>query len=99
MNTASLPSTATASATRGRIPLIRFGLSLSLFLALSFVLCVLGYLVAPSLPITHSALSIFLPGFQLLSWGSFLVGLVESFLWGWYIALGFGWLYNAFATR
>jgi hypothetical protein len=75
------------------------GLALSLFLAISFVICILGYLVFPGLPIAHSALSIFLPGFELLSWQSFALGLIESFIWGWYIAVIFVPLYNFFAAR
>jgi 2TM family of unknown function (DUF5676) len=75
------------------------GLSLSLFFAISFVICILGYLIFPGLPIAHSALSIFLPGFELLSWSSFALGLVESFIWGWYVAVIFVPLYNFFAAR
>ena len=81
-----------------RIRIAVVGMALSSFLALSFVLCVAGYLLFPSLPITHSALSIFLPGFTLLNWANFGLGLVESFVWGWYIAAGFGLLYNFFAS-
>jgi hypothetical protein len=81
------------------IPVLALGMGLSLFLAISYVLCVLGYLFLPSLPIPHSALSIFLPGFTLLSWPSFFLGLAESFGWGWYVALVFGPLYNFFAAR
>jgi hypothetical protein len=75
------------------------GLSLSSFLAFSYVACVLGYLLFPSLPIAHSALAIFLPGFSLLSWGTFSLGLVESVFWGWYVALVFGPLFNFFVAR
>ena len=81
------------------IPVLALGMGLSLFLAVSYVLCVLGYLLFPSLPIEHSALAIFLPGFTLLSWQSFFLGLAESFGWGWYVALVFGPLYNFFAAR
>jgi hypothetical protein len=63
------------------------------------VLCITGYLLLPGFPIQHSALAIFLPGFQLLSWKSFWLGLGESFGWGWYIALLFGPLYNFLAAR
>lgn len=68
-------------------------------LAITLVLCVLGYLFFPGLPIQHSALAIFLPGFALLSWPGFFLGLIESFGWGWYAALVFGPLYNFFAAR
>jgi hypothetical protein len=81
------------------IPVGALGISLSLFFAISFVLCVLGYLLQPSLPVAHGALSIVLPGFQLLSWPRFFLGLVESVAWGWYIALILGPLYNFFAAR
>ncbi len=81
------------------IPVLAFGMGLSLFLAISYLLCVLGYLLFPSLPIEHSALAIFLPGFTLLSWQSFFLGLAESFAWGWYVALVFGPVYNFFAYR
>jgi hypothetical protein len=81
------------------IPVVSLGLSLSLFLAISYTLCISGYLLFPALPINHSALAIFLPGFELLSWRSFFLGLIESFAWGWYFALIFGPLYNFFVSR
>lgn len=81
------------------IPLTVFGLSLSLFLAISYALCIVGYLLFPGQLINHSALAIFLPGFQLLNWRTFLLGLGESFAWGWYVALLFVPLYNFFAAR
>jgi hypothetical protein len=37
-----------------------------------------------------------LPGFTWISWASFLLGLIEAFAYGWYIALVFGPLYNLF---
>ena len=83
----------------GQIPVLAFGMALSGFLAISYVLCVLGYLLFPSLPINHAALTIFLPGFELLNWSTFFLGLVESFIWGWYVALIFAPLYNFFAAR
>lgn len=81
------------------LPIFAFGLSLSAFLAVSFVFCIAGYLIAPGLPIRHEALSFFLPGFDLLNRWTYLFGLVESYLWGWYIAVVFGSLYNYFARR
>jgi hypothetical protein len=82
-----------------RVSVFVMGASLSLFLLISYVLCVLGYLFLPGLPIEHSALSIFLPGFKLLSWNTFCLGAVESFAWGWYVALIFCPLFNFFAAR
>jgi len=77
----------------------RLGLSLSTFFAISYVICILGYLLMPDFPVRHEALSIFLPGFKLLSWQSYLLGLIESFAWGWYIAAVFAPLYNFFGRH
>lgn len=82
-----------------RIPVIAFGQALSSFFIVSYTICILGYLFMPSLPVDHAALGIFLPGFTLLSWHTFFLGLFESFAWGWYIALVFGPLYNFFVGR
>jgi hypothetical protein len=83
----------------GTIPIVTLGLSLSLFFLISYLICIAGYLLFPGLPVQHAALSIFLPGFELLSWRSFCLGMAESFIWGWYIALVFGWLYNFFSRH
>jgi hypothetical protein len=83
----------------GPIPIVTLGMALSSFLACSYLICILGYLLLPALPVEHEALAIFLPGFTLLSWQSFALGLVESLAWGWYIAVLFGALYNFFAHR
>ncbi len=72
------------------ISIITLGLSFSVFFASTYSICIVGYLLLPGLPVQHAALSIFLPGFDLLSWRSFFLGLVESFIWGWYIAVVFG---------
>lgn len=74
----------------------RLGLGLSTFFAISYVICIMGYLLMPDFPVQHEALAIFLPGFKLLSWQSYFLGLIESFAWGWYIAVVFVPLYNFF---
>jgi hypothetical protein len=40
-----------------------------------------------------------LPGFTWISWRSFFLGLVESYGYGWYLALIWVPLYNVFALR
>jgi hypothetical protein len=80
------------------IPVMALGTALSLFFVISYLICVTTYLI-PGLPISHAMLTIFLPGFELLSAWSFCLGLFESFAWGWYVALIFGPLYNFFALR
>ena len=74
------------------------GWSLSLFLALSFVLCVLLGLVVPDFGL-HQPWLQFLPGFTWLTWPSILLGLIESFAYGWYVAVIFGPLFNFLAGR
>jgi len=81
-----------------RIRVIALGMSLGLFLALTFALCVGFDLLFPALAM-NSAWAPLLPGFTWLSWSSFLLGLVESFAYGWYVALIIGPFYNFFATR
>jgi hypothetical protein len=79
-----------------RIPVIAFGLSLGLFFAITYVLCV-GYdLLFPGQAMYQTWLRL-LPCFIWLTWPSFLLGLVESFAYGWYVALIFGPLFNFFA--
>ena len=63
------------------------------------MICIAGYLLLPGFPVQHASLSIFLPGFELLSWRSFFLGLVESLIWGWYIAVVFVPLYNFFGRH
>ena len=81
------------------VPVIPLGLSLGAFFVISYALCILLYLVFPQAVLNHAMLALFLPGFKLLTWGSFFLGLIESFGYGWYIALIFAPLYNFFAAR
>jgi hypothetical protein len=81
------------------IAVVPLGMALALFLVISYVACVLLYLILPEAVLNHAMLALFLPGFELLSWRSFFLGLVESFGYGWYVALIFGPLYNVFARR
>ncbi len=81
-----------------RIPVVALGMSLGSFLALTFVLCVLFDLWFPVLAM-NPVWAPLLPGFTWISWASFLLGLIEAFAYGWYIALVFGPLYNFFAMR
>src|SRR5262245_27950461 len=89
----------TRQAQSGPFSITVVGLSLSLFFVISYLLCLIGYLVFPGLPIYHAGLSIFLPGFRLLDWPSFFIGLVQSFAYGWYAAIILVSLYNFFAKR
>lgn len=81
-----------------RIPVAGLGLSLSAFLVVTYVLCVLFDLWFPAQAM-NPVWSPLLPGFTWLSWPSFFIGLLETFAYGWYVALVFGPLYNFFAAR
>ncbi len=80
------------------LPVFALGMSLGLFLALTFVLCVGFDLLFPGQAMYENWFRL-LPGFTWLSWPSFFLGLAESFAYGWYVALVFGPLYNFFVTR
>lgn len=82
--------------TNHRIPIKPLGISLSLFLVISYVLCVLYGLLMPG-PALHHELFELLPGFVWITWPSFFVGMVWSVATAWYIALVFAPLYNYFA--
>ncbi len=73
--------------------------ALGLFAAVSFVLCVLYGLVTPQSLHMHTFLEQVLPAFKWLTWWSFLLGLVESFLWGVYAGLVFCPIYNFLNRR
>ena len=96
MTTASQSSRTLDSARRLRLAPV--GMSLGLLLAISYVLCVALGLVWWDAGL-HQPWLQFLPGFKWLSPGTFLLGLVESFAYGWYVALVFVPLFNFFHAR
>jgi len=73
--------------------------SLGLFTALTFVLCVVYGLVMPGAPHMTQLLEFTLPGFRWLSVGSFILGLVETFLYGAYAGLVFTGIHNVVRRR
>ncbi len=80
------------------LSLVGVGHATSLFLVISFTLCVVFDLVFPQ----HQMYPVWqklLPGFEWLSLPSFLLGLVESYAYGWYLALIWVPLYNVTAGR
>lgn len=74
------------------------GHATSVLLAISFVLCVGFDFVFPAHAM-FQAWQRLLPGFHWLSWKSFILGLIESYGYGWYFALIWVPLYNVFAAR
>lgn len=79
------------------LSIFNVGLSLSLFLALTYLICVGFDLMFPAYAM-NSAWSSFLPGFVWLSWASFFLGLIETLVYGWYIGGVFVPIYN-FVSR
>ena len=80
------------------LSLTAIGHAASLFLAITFTLCVAFDLLFPS----HAMFRVWqelLPGFEWISWRSFLLGLIESYIYGWYVALIWVPLYNVFVLR
>lgn len=82
---------------RHGIRLVPFGLSLSIFLAVTFALCAIGELI-PGLQSIH-ILSVLYPNVDWTQPGLLLAGVVWAFVTGWYVALAFGSLYNLFNGR
>ncbi len=73
--------------------------SLGLFGAVSYVVCVLYGLVVPETLHMTGWLESILPGFTWLTLTGFVIGLVESFLYGVYAGLVFAPIYNMVSRR
>ena len=82
---------------RPGIPLVPLGLSLSIFLAVSFALCAVADVI-PWLQDFHFLKALY-PDIDWARPEMIAVGVVWAFLSGWYVALGFGSLYNFFVAR
>ncbi len=83
---------------RNRLSMSAVGHATSLFLAFTFVACVVFDLVVPKYAMYEHWQGL-LPGFSWLSPGTFLLGLVETYAYGWYVALVWVPLYNVFLHR
>ncbi len=77
-----------------RLSMWRIGVVAGLFLAISYTLCVGYCLLVPEEFRMYTLWQAFLPGFTWLSPVGFLIGLVESFAYGFYISLIFVPIYN-----
>ena len=81
-----------------RIAIVPLGLTLSFFLVITYVLCVIYGLLGFQQGM-HQLLFQIIPGFTWITWPSFFIGLFWTFVWGWYIALVFAPLFNFFSAR
>jgi len=74
--------------------------SVGIFTAFTFILCVLyGLIVPEKLHGMKAFLEAVLPAFQWLTFGGFLLGLVESFLYGAYSGIMFVPIYNFISRK
>ena len=80
------------------ISLSAVGHASSLFLAITFALCVGFDLLFPEHAM-YKAWQNLLPGFEWISVKSFFLGLVEAWAYGWYFALIWVPIYNVVAGR
>lgn len=80
------------------VSLIAVGHASSLLLAITFTLCVAFDLLFPGMAMYQVWLTL-LPGFEWLSWPSFVLGLVESYGYGCYFTLIWVPIYNFVASR
>ena len=67
--------------------------------SISFLVCVSYGLATPESLHMHAFLEQVLPGFKWLTLQGFLVGMIESFLYGAYTGLVYVPVYNFFARR
>ena len=80
------------------IPIQALGWSLGIFFAITYTICVVFDLVFPGQSMT-SLWNPLLPWVDEISLGDYALGIVETLLYGWFVALIFGPLFNFFAQR
>ncbi len=68
--------------------------SLAIWTTFTFLFCVAFAMLTPQSLAMHALLLQVLPGFEWFSWRGFLVGLIESFLYGAYAGIVFVPVYN-----
>jgi len=81
-----------------RLSLYAVGHATSLFLVVSYTVCIAFDLIFPQHAM-YEAWQKLLPGFTWLNWTSFFIGLVETYGYGWFFALIWTPLYNVFTMQ
>lgn len=97
MSTTLDQSRQTTTAHRGGVAIVPLGLSLSIFMAVSFLLCALGGFL-PGLENLHFLAALY-PTLDWTSPALIIAGAAWAFACGWYVAVFCGLLYNTFAGR
>ena len=75
---------------------VPLGLTLSSFLLVTYLLCIIFGLIAPGRFHMHEAWAPLLPGFEWPTPQGVLFGAIGSYLYGWYIAVLFVPLHRLF---
>lgn len=91
-------TTATEVHRTAHIPIQALGWSLGIFFAITFTICVLFDLAFPSQEMSSLWMQL-LPWVDRISLGSYLLGVAETLLYGWFVALIFGPLFNFLAKQ
>jgi hypothetical protein len=81
-----------------QIPFKPFFIAMAGLFAFSYLFCILLDLTLPGFAM-YPAWQALLPGFTWLSWPSFFLGLFETFLYGFYVAIIFVPTFNWLARR
>lgn len=69
------------------------GLTLALFLSIIYTICIVFCLIWPEFAM-YKMWAPLLPGFFWINWQTFFLGLVESFIWGYFLTIIFVPIYN-----
>ena len=81
-----------------RLSLSAIGHATSLFLLITFILCVGFDFIFPDHAM-YEAWQKLLPGFKWISWESFFLGMLETYSYGWYFALIWVPIYNVIVAK
>lgn len=76
----------------------QLGLALTAFFLATYILCIALGMIVPDWEM-HKPWLQFFPGFEWLTLQGFVIGLVESVIYAWYVAVLFGWLFNSLGNR
>ncbi|GMR10707.1 MAG: hypothetical protein BMS9Abin28_1529 [Anaerolineae bacterium] len=82
-----------------RLPFWPIAWTLAFFVSVVFTLDVLAGLILPDWYVMQNFWEVILPDYTYISWGSYLLGLVEAFAGGFLAAVIFVPIYNFFASR
>lgn len=97
MSTTLDQSTRSVATHRGGVAIVPLGFALSIFMAVSFLLCALGGFL-PGLENLHFLGALY-PSLDWTSPALIVAGAAWAFACGWYVAVFCGLLYNAFCAR